>query len=108
VGVALFLGEWSARLYSGGGILHGAVEGGPSCPEPERGNHQPGISEHQLRLHQALALLRADEVLGQNKDVVEEERRRIARADAMLVFGLAVGESLRALFHDEPGRSTGR
>ena len=84
------------------------VERGPTGTEPERGHHQPRVAEHLLRLHEPLALDAADEPIGVDRDVVEEEGGGVAEPDAVLVLGLAVGESLEARVEHEPRRTSGR
>ena len=59
-------------------------------PEPERGDHQPRVAEHLLGLHQPLALDAAEQPVGIDVDVLEEQRRGVAEPDAVLVLVLAV------------------
>ncbi len=91
-----------------GGVGNGAVERGPSCAQAERCDHQARIAEHGLRLNQSLAFDAANEPVGIDINVVERQRRRVAQADAVLVFRFVVGETLHAFFHDEPARTAGR
>ena len=72
-----------------------AVERRPARAEPERGDHQPGVAEHLLGLDETLALDAADEPVGVDVDVVEEQRGGVAQPDAVLVLGLAVREARR-------------
>ena len=105
VRVALLLGQRRAGLDALGGVGDRAVERGPSGAEPERRHHQPRVAEHLLRLDEPLALDAADQPVGVDIDVVEEQRRGVAQADAVLVLRLAVGEALRALLDHEPARA---
>ena len=95
VGVALLLGERAAGLDALGGVRDGPVERGPTGAEPEGGDHQAGVAEDLLGLDEPLALDAADEPVGVDRDVVEEEGGGVAEPDAVLVLGLAVGEARR-------------
>ena len=107
VGVSLLLGERRAGLNALGGVRNGAIEGSPSAPKAERRDHQARVAEDRLRLNQALAFDAADQPVGVDVNVVERQRCRVAQANAVLVFGLVVSETLRALFDDEPARTRG-
>ncbi len=80
----------------------------PSGPQAKRRNHQARVTEHRLRLQQALAFHAADQPVGVHVDIVERQRCRVAETNTMLVFRLVVGKARRAFFYDEPGRTAGR
>ena len=94
VGVALLFGERRSGLNALGRIRNGAIERGPPAAQAERRHHQARVAEHGLRLDQSLAFHAADQPVGIDVDIVKRERRRVAEADAVLVFGFVVRESL--------------
>ena len=106
VRVALFLRERRAALDALGGIRNGAVERRPTAAESEGRHHQARVAEYLLRLNQPLAFDPADEPVGVDVDIVEREGRRVAEANAVLVFGLVVAESLARPF--QPRTSSDR
>ena len=108
VGVALLLRQRAAGLDALGRVRDGPVECRPTGAEPEGGHHQPRVAEHLLGLHEPLALDAADEPVGVDLDVVEEEGGGVAEPDAVLVLGLAVGEPGEAPVEHEPRRPAGR
>ncbi len=60
------------------------------APRPKARHHQAGVAEDGLRLRQPLALDAADQAVGRDEDIVEEEGGGVAGADAVLVLGLAL------------------
>ena len=107
VRVALLLGQRPAGLDALARVGDRAVERRPAGAEPERRDHQPRVAEHLLGLDEALALDAADQPVGVDVDVVEEQRGGVAQPDAVLVLGLAVREALGAAVDDEPARPAG-
>ena len=65
------------------------------APEPERRDHEPRVPEHLVGLLQPVALLRADDVVGRDHDVLEEDLRRVGQADAVLHLVLAGRQARR-------------
>ncbi len=78
------------------------------APEAEGRDHEARVAEDGLRLGEPLALDPADEPVGGDVDVLQEERGRVRGADAVLVLGLAGREALGALVDEEPGRPARR
>ncbi len=105
--VALLLGERPARLDALLRVGDRPVERVPSGAEAERRDHQTRVAEHLLRLHEPLALHAADEPVGVDTHVVDEERGGVAQTEAVLVLVLAVREAVGVAIDDEPGRATG-
>ena len=83
-------------------------ERGPARAQPERRHHQAGVAEHRLGLHQPEAFGSTHDGVGLDPHVLQRQRGGVARPDAVLVLGLAVGEPGGVALDDEPGRSTGR
>ena len=94
MGVSLLFGERRTRLNALGGIRNRAIQRRPSCAQSERRDHQARVAEDGLRLNQSLAFDAADQPVGIDIDIVERECRRVAEADAVLVFGLVLREAL--------------
>ena len=107
VGVALLLAQRPAALDALLRVADGATQRLPARAEAEGRDHEARVAEDRLRLREALALDEADEPVGRDVDVLQEERGRVRGADAVLVLGLAVREALRPLVHEEPGRTAG-
>ena len=107
VRVAPLLGQRAAGLDALARVGDRAVERRPSGAEPERGHHQPRVAEHLLGLDEALAFDAADEPVGVDVDLVEEQRRGVAQPDPVLVLVLAVREALGAGVDHEPARPAG-
>ena len=107
VRVSLCLRERRTRLNALDGIRNGAIECGPSSAQPKGRHHQARVAEHGLRLIQSLAFHATHKPVGIDIDVVERQRRRVAEANAMLIFRFVVRETFRALVDNEPTRSAG-
>src|SRR5579864_377999 len=108
VRVTLLLRERRSGLNALGGIGNRPIERCPSPTKTEGCHHQAGVTEDGLGLKQALSFYAADQPLSIYVNVTEGEGRRIAEADAVLVFGFIVRKALRALFDNEPTRTTRR
>ena len=78
-----------------------------AAAEAEGRDHQAREAEHRLGVNEALALDAAEQVLGGHEDVLEDDRRGVRRADAVLVLVLARDEPRRALLDQKEGRSVG-
>ena len=102
VGISLFLRERRSGLDALGGVGNRAIKRSPSCSKAERRDHQARVAKDSLRLIESLTFDAADEPVSRDIDIVEGERGRVAEANAVLVFGLVVGETLRVFLHDEP------
>ena len=107
MGVALLLAQRPAALDALLRVPDGAPQRLPPGAEAEGRDHEARVAEDRLRLGEALALDEADEPVGRDVDVLEEERGRVRGADAVLVLGLPVREALGPLVHEEPGRAAG-
>ncbi len=105
VGEALLLRQWPAALFALSGVGDRPIEGLPPTAEAERGDHQAGVPEDLLGLHEPLARLVADEVVRGNRHLVEEEGRGVREAQAVLVLGRPGGEAGGVLGDDKPGRA---
>ena len=108
VGVALLLAQRGAALHPFGRVADRAVQAGPASAQPERRDHQAGVSEDLLGLHQPAPFDPAHQVVSRHDDVVEEEGGGVGQPDAVLVLGRRGGEPLGVALHDEPGRPSGR
>lgn len=102
MGVALLGAERCAALNALVGVADGTAQRFPARAETERADHQSRIAEDGLRLGQTLSFDTADEPFGRDVDIFQEKCRRVAGADTVLVFRLAVAEAGHIALDDEP------
>ncbi len=107
VGVALFLEKGRPELHAllrvGDDLLDRRGAGTKSAG----GDHEAGEAEDLIRLVEALAGHATEKVLCRHQHVVEDERRGVGAADAVLLLGLAGREAGHILVDHEEGRATG-
>jgi hypothetical protein len=85
-----------------GRVLDRTVERCPACAQPEGGHHQSRESEYELRLPEALTFLEPDETICVDVHVFQDERSRVAQADAVLILRLARRKAFGAALDHEP------
>ena len=108
MGISLLFGERRSSLNATHRVRDSAIERRPAGPEPEGGDHQPGIPEYQLCLDQAQPFLLTHKTFGIHINAFERHRSRVAAANAVLVLRFPVTQAGSILFDYKPGWPPGR
>jgi hypothetical protein len=107
VGVALLLAEGRAGLNALLGVADGAAQRLPAGSQAKRAHHQAGVAKDGLGLGQPLPFHAANQPVGRDVDIFEEEGGRVAGANAVLVFRLAFAEAGGIPVYHKPGGAAG-